>query len=406
VKSTKRPWTRAEKSLFLTPLLLALGAGGVWWWQHISTKRIFVPDSKFIFRLHFSPDNRRFIVDYSGKDDFKQSAIFDVTTRSKICDLKPPLPARETHEPNWSPDGTQIVAGYSDGSTGTVKVEINGKMEPNSIGKIVMWNAQTGRITARWSYAPPNEDSHAEVYFSRDGRKLIGDGHPPAIFDAFSGARLRRFNASVAPTGMGRFNASETLLAVAGEFYERIEVREVKSNRLLWQHKVFPVSGFRWASNNVLGVVDLQNGKETRLLLWDGNTRRPLPSPSVTEIDQMSMNDAAPLVAMTQVKGRKSPAHRGKIHNLLVWNYSSNRLEWSRKMAGALSDLDWSPDGKWLLVREENAQGHMIWIFDARGKVHFHQQTDFKLIDVLWVPDSKQLAITHRAEVEILRAIP
>lgn len=407
MKLSKRPWTRAEKSLFLVPFLILLGAGAVWRQQRAS-KWIELPHLTLIHYLQFSPDSRHLIVVGIDKvTNAERGAIFEAATRSKICDLQSPPRLQGYGYPSWSPDGTQVVAGYSDGSTGTLKTKTANAMQPNPTDKIALWNARSGRLIARWPYAPRNEDSHSNVYFSGDGRKLIGDGQPPALFDARSGARLRRFKASSGSKGSGNFNSTQDLVAIQSVSGTKFEVREVATSRVLWQPKVRSASGSIWTQNNVLGVYDFG---PKRLLLWDGNTHRILPSPPSTNVFEFSFANNAPLVAVAEVEWRNIALSNVDVKraDVLVWNYSTQRTVWSRKMEGRLFNLGWSPNGKWLAVIEENTieenpAGSQVWIFNARGEVHFQQLRKNRVWALRWAPDSKQLAIAQDGEVEIMR---
>lgn len=413
-RSPKRLWTRAEKSLLLAPLLIALASGAVWLWRERPPTLRFAADEQ-VTALEWSPDSRRLAVATLGTLSGSRYAepslfVFDARTGTKICALQPPplTPTMRTGLmlspspwwPSWSPDGTRIASGYHV-AKGAVGLKYNSP-RPDYIEKIAVWNASNGTLQSDWLYGTPKGGNFgADVVFSLDGRQLIGSGSPPALFDARSGARVRRFGSQ--QTIKSRLNTTQTLAALYGE-NPLFEVRDLRTGRVLWKPAVDYLdfySSFEWGHGDVLGLAPRH--KKEALLLWNGQTRRALPSPPLGSVSEFALSPASPLVALTNVdRTLITPT----TSTLLVWNHRLNRPLWTRPMQQDFHSLAWSPDGKWLSLVERTPADDTLQVFDAHGNLRLKRP--FRSVGLSrWSPDSKQIAVVfwkkNDAEITFVR---
>jgi dipeptidyl aminopeptidase/acylaminoacyl peptidase len=387
MKAQKRPWTRAEKLLFLAPLLIACASAGVWWRQS-TTPQISVdaPSIAFVASAQFSPDGNRLLVVSNDKKTMRYGcAVYDVETRSKICDLQSP-PSLSTgpnygvsDEPRWSPDGTRIVNGHSTGP------------------QIGVWNAQSGILQSSWLYSTADTlDYGCLASFSRDGNQIIGHGIPITIFNARSGAALRRFHSI---GGHAWLNATQTLIAVTNARYDSLKVHETKSGRLLWQCQLQQLGDVQWSKNDVLVFQHQQKTTpdshvplltHVPLVLWDSKSRKNLPSMQKINARSFWLHPNAPMVAVNSYGSNE--AEDGSIS---VWDYHRNEVVWNHDVKKIVRALAWAPNGKHLAVLEEDDNSRLLQIFNLQGQMTQEMELDIGLNSLDWSSNSKQLAIAH-----------
>ncbi len=226
MKTSRRRFSRAEKSLWLAPLLLALLGGWLWWRQRNDTKILVqTAELNYVRHVRFSPDGRRLLVVFNHKNlhiapgdelnplvnQIDDTAIYDVGNRSKICDLQAPASIGEIEWPVWSPDGTRIAAGGA--------------------GAIGLWNARNGQFQKSWPYHFKTDFAFnaPRVAFSRDGQSVIGQENPRAVFDVQSGKQVRRVVGSFESNGL-----SATRALSATQIGNTIEVCDARSHLIVW----------------------------------------------------------------------------------------------------------------------------------------------------------------------------
>ena len=402
----KRRWTRGEKWLFGAPLLILALGGAVWLWQLRAPKTIALHSAiTMVYGVEFSPDSRRLLAFSQNKYGSTGGTVYDVETRAAICGLQTPGSVRAYDWPSWSPDGKRIVAGFDEGKMGTTKVRSTYKNESylrfNIIYKIALWDAASGRLSYAVPYGPPTQEAGTEVYFAADGT-LVGLSNPPSFFDPATGAPTRIFGSSYARVQRASFNRARTLLALCNDSGSQIEVREVESDRVLWQAEVHRAFSFHWSSD-VLAIHDDGSPGKRQILLWDGKARRVLPSPPSRDVLWFHLHPHKPWVALADVNFSGFGPLRVRKSELVVWDYAAQKALWRRPMQGLLSNLKWSPDGRFVTLRDgEGASSDTAWVFDESGAVRYQkEQQEVGLIR--WAPDSKQLAITSRKQIEILK---
>jgi WD40 repeat protein len=292
---------RARDTLLATPLLLIFFVGCVWLlrYQSRNSHQILVREAPTW--LVFSPDGKRIgAFKKRAQDDRAIGSIYDTNTRTKICDVKG-SPADfgsndpiNYYPPSWSPDGQQIIAGYRDYEVGDYIIKnphgniySEGKDLANEIGKIGVWDARSGQLRRALTYAPHDELSYSgEVKFSSDGKKLIGKGAPPSLFDSATGRRLNRFQGSFKQTCEGKINESLGQVALRSLDRSALQVFDLKSGRVLWQLKPSFYSLFQW-QGDMLTVVDIGDATiratkgHASIVIWDGANRKPIPLPQI-----------------------------------------------------------------------------------------------------------------------------
>lgn len=410
----KQPWALDEKLMVFGPTLFIVGLGAVSW-RDSRTKIIALPvmmnhgnandGIHDISKIEFSPDSQRLVAVYQGQTG-GVATVFDAQTRERLADLQiPPVAAGSRavssviQDACWTLDGAYIAGIYDDGSVGPTKIPTDdaNKFRFNMQHHIATWSATSGNLIWTQPYAVTSYDSYAKLQYSSNGKTLIGQGTPAVLFDAATGAPLTPADDS-APTG--EFNFDGSLLAVTRKADKVLEVRDVKTRRVLWQPKIkrpFP----QWSKNNVLGVFDYRAKNDARLLLWDGKTRRALPTPPAHYVTDFALHPRRLLVAFAEVKLTKSPSPKIESSVLRVWDAATQKELWHRPMTGEIN-LSWSPDGRWLCAVERAGvyPQATLWIFDAQGAVQSRfSRGAVGLVE--WSPNSKTLAITGLNQIEM-----
>jgi WD40 repeat protein len=408
--TSRRRWTSSEKLLFLAPILFVAISGVVWHRQRHSAKWLAMPAGSSLYNWQFSPDSRKLLViddrkgagkSPSGTGRVLYGAILETTDLLKEVELDiPPGDLSFRAAASWSPDGSRITVGYRDGSRTNIPIKSKYRSGFASVdnGKIALWDARSGQLLKQWLYAPPQEDSTASVRFSRDAKRLLGYGIPPAIFDAASGQRLRRLGPAPPPFSrggfvMGDFSGDESSIAVASEGRRHFEVNDLQTGQVLWRPRVKFVLELAWSKENVLGMLDLANDspRQKRLLLWDGNTKKPLADLPGVKVSTFALNDHGPLVAVTQERPPRPIPGDTVLETLSIWNYRTGQMTWKHEFGRSIRDLKWSPDGKWLALREDMTDGGKVWVFDTSGNLVYRKRGDDSVLSMLWSPDSKWL---------------
>ena len=411
----KQPWTLDEKIMVGVPALFIAGFG-LFSWQGSRATVIEVPSVishsdpddgiNDINQIEFSPDSQRLAVVHQGVDG-GEATVFDAQSRERLTDLQTPpmLPGWRGGAPViqdvcWTLDGAYLAGIYNDGAVGPTKIKTNYKPYSrfNIQHKIATWSASSGHLIWTRRYANTSADSYAHLQVSRDGATLIGQGTPAVLFDAATGTPQTPANDS-APSGNYNFDAS--LIAVTRQAEKRLEVREVKTKRVLWRLQG-QRSHAQWAQNNVLGALDYPVKNDVRLRLWDGQMRRALPAPASRNVGEFTLHPRRSLVAYCEVEYEKTKSREVKSSVLRVWDSASRREIWNYPMSGALK-LDWSPDGNWLCAIEWSGAfpGATLWIFDAQGAVKSRFSRG-AVNFVKWAPNSKTLAIAELNQIEIV----
>lgn len=396
------------------PTLFILGLGAVSW-RDSRTKIIALPAAvnhtdpndgiNDINKIEFSPDSERLVAVYQGANG-GVATVFDAHKRERLADLEiPSLPAGSPaivpviQDACWTLDRAYISGIYDDGSVGKTKIKTGegNKVRFNTQHKIATWSATSGNLIWTQPYAKTSEDSNAKLRYSSAGKTLIGQGTPAVLFDAASGAPLTA-NDDSAPTG--EFNFDGSLIAITRPSDKMLEVRDMKTRRVLWHPKLkrpFP----QWSKNNVLGVFDYRAKNDRRLQLWDGKTRRVVPAPPSHHVAEFALHPSQNQLAFAEVKFKKSPSREVESSVVRVWNFALQKEIWQRPMSGPMN-LSWSPNGRWLCAVERTGvypQG-TLWIFDAQGEVQSRfNRGAVGLVE--WSPDSKTLAIAGLNQIEM-----
>jgi dipeptidyl aminopeptidase/acylaminoacyl peptidase len=435
MKLNKR-WTLAEKSLLVAPLLVLAFGGALQWRKAHQTRWLALPDTNSP-RLYFSPDSQQALaVSHGLRSSFEELGVYDLDNQFKVCTLQlPPLNQSIGLQfifPDWSPDGKRIASVYTQLSARFIAGSKGPSTSRRFTTKFAVWDAKSGRLLGHWSYPSVHADQLAQMNFSKDGRRLLGSGASPTVFDAVSGAPLCQHHSK--PRSGGLFNEQENLIALGDDQHqvqvlgyappgyapEALAKNRTVTPQVLWKSQQSPVKNrfFRltWNFENVLGFIDSVSPTQKRQLrLWDGNARRVLPSYPGTEVVNFAFNGHAPLVAInvslvapSQKKGISflSPTRQ----NLVIWNYRTGRVEWSRLVGGPFG-VRWSPDGKMLVVdemlkttlaeRAANQRKSMIRVLGVKGEVLKQAPRDY-FQGTLWSPDSKSLAIAGQDGIEIV----
>lgn len=407
----KRKWTRGEKGLVGVPALLFAAVGLVLWRQVSVPPTIRLPDAEtnhpsndpVVRSLDFSPDGRRLVVVYWNNSSNFQNAIFDTRTCVQVGALQFPTAFPDTRL-DWSPDGSRIVGAYNMGG-GRVKTKagttkFNSKFSFN----VAMWSAATCNLMWTAPYAPAPQDSAvSQLRFSADGRVIVGEGRPLALLDAATGAQLGLAASHFKSAGWSWLNRDRTLLAQNNGDATQIQVREARTGRVLWNPKVGRAGIFYWSPSDVLAISDFHGTNDRRLLLWDGQTRRPLPAPPTRHAARFIVNPRKSWVAISEITYAGADGQTAQSSSLWVWNYATQKTVWRAPMRGFVF-CNWSPNGRYLASAEtENAEHEAtLRIFDAKGALQrelYEDAVDF----LVWAPDSKQLAVAGENQIQIVR---
>jgi dipeptidyl aminopeptidase/acylaminoacyl peptidase len=389
----KQNLTRGEKWLFASPLICLGFVGVAWLRQGVEPESLIVEGATTISSLEFSPDGRGLLVTfYKGAKAFNTGRIYDVESRSKICDLQEPpqLTNEPTNSPNdtpygyfsWSSDGKNLVA--------------------HNYRKVAIWNTRTGLVQANYSYPSTTKYPRSlELRFSPDGKSLIGEGVPPAVYEMNTGRRLNRPNGAIMNEAQIELSENGQLLA---SFYVekfRFVVMDTKTKRILWEPTLYGEFSFIW-SGDLLFVHDSMNltGEPRRLLVWNGRTRQKMPSPppplgadNHDATGGWRLNPRNKTIAYYQSftpynKPNVAVAYKSE---LIVWDFGASQVLWRRKFDYSLSNLLWSPDGSlFSVVLKTPSQEERIQVFDKTGKLVYEHKN---VTRASWSPDSREMAV-------------
>jgi Tol biopolymer transport system component len=408
--------TRGLKSLVSVSLIFVLFAGGMWSLRKTQPEALHLPKSHIVTSLTFSPDGKRVIAFYDSLANKKSvGRVFDMETRTELSTLEKPSTVWVDDtlsifsRPAWSPDSRQIVLGYREFTKSAFNVidpyhetDYSGSNQNNSYQESVkfgVWNAETGKIESDWKYAPVSQSPQGEsVRFSTDGKRFIGEGSPPILFDGKTGKHLNIVRSNFRTPITGTFSPDLNLVAVRPLRRDGLQLIEVASRKVLWQPKIGPISNIIWR-NNVMGAIETKTEKDgqysgnSRVLLWDGATRKPLPPISLPNSNFLSSLKFSPDNRRLAFFHHKPPSIRdfNNLTTMVVWDYKKNRELWRYPVRSYMNGCEWSPDGQWLstVVSGDNDEPNRLKIFDRNGKIHKVQE--FYGINRAWSPDSKSI---------------
>lgn len=410
-KSPKSPWTRAEKSLLLAPLLIALASGGIWWWQ--KSRAVSIP-AKYVETLHFSPDGRFLAVGDSlqlpNKPYTGVVTIYDAQSGAFVCDLKVPRPWSNLLEPVWANHGSIIAASVFDLTPGSLTSSVG---KTNYVYKLAVWDVPSGRLRFYAPVAPANEWAWiSKSHFSRDGRFLFAENDPPAVFSAQTGARLRSFTRKTTEQveNMGFFfDADSKLLLQRPQDVSIVKVSDGKTLQSLPIHTKGRLNGLsadgqfatfvtsHW--NTRIGFVD-----KWTLQLWNLKTQRTVSVPALYSSDDQVFAPHDDRLAIVN-HNPQPPTDRPTREiggQLLVYDCAKSRVVWKIPMPTDFSVLRWSPDGRFLAMRELQLHEDNVRVFDARsGALKWSKIAYASNVHLEWAPDSHHLALSSSDAVQI-----
>ncbi|RYG68006.1 WD40 repeat domain-containing protein [bacterium] len=389
----KRRWTWGEKALFLAPLLILVGAGALWWGKKQGPQWLAAPEGMEVVNCSYSPDGKRLAAVLFGGNGASRGIIYDVASLSPVCELdKPAVSSWVLGELVWAPDGKSLALDFDD------KMNLG-----KELSKFVQWDAANGRTIGQWHYGVPSNEwgnQLTKVKFSSDGQKVLSDRVPPVIYETSTGKPLSRFFPQKDPKpgrpNRGEWNSDGKLLALISTDNEHFEVQDTKSGRVLWQPKIEWINSAHWSRQGVLGALGNFGKRKSNLLLWDGQTRKPLPLPPSNSVGFIEFSSQNGLMALSEVSPSRKP------HKLIVWNYRANRMLWAKEMRGQLHNFQWSPDGKSFLVTETDRGQRRFLIGNGQGEVIREIGTDTTSA-AQWAPDSKSVAVRHGFGIEIIK---
>ncbi len=406
---TKRPYTRAEKALFLAPLLFVLLGVGAWWWKSLLPVSIEVGEVR---EIAWSPDGRKLLVSTCRNRYVyaNAAAVYDTQSGSLETRLSVPIVAMSLENLAWSPDGLQIAAGTTRFLKGPLRLKVKGKIERNQPGEVSIWNAATGAQTRVFSYASPQEWQWPYVEWARDGR-LWGVGLPPALFDAATGRRARHFGPPITPPLYQRsqFNPDHTLLWTSN--LTNAALYEIPSGKLVRRMKFSDTPSIRWGPGDVLALSlndpwkpgALRSGK---LRIVEARTGRLLNAPPVGYASEMDF--AAPgQVAIVDTKWRmqEGAGMIAEASRVVMWDYRARRELWQVVAAPSgfrhWTRLSCSPDKRLVCaVGVGDKHNLVIWEAASGREIWRHGIADPNL-SLRWSPDSKRLASWGDGSVKI-----
>ncbi len=427
----KKRLTRGEKWLFASPLLFLAIAGVLWAWQKAAPLSLKLPDSETVWSMKFSPDGKRLVAFVAARQsDDSTIRVFDLESRSRLRDLSVvPTSSGDIRYlgPSWSPDGESVVANY---------VDTYGRL------RIAIWDADSGMVKADYPL-PPSKFIGLGAYslFSPDGKYLVGGGLHPAVLDAVTGSRVDSTDSASTQDSWSQLSQQvglwsgddyktwrkqklglETVRENGGNRFKdvRVWVVDAKTKRTVWKPKLRKLNTFMW-ENEILAVLDYPNYKwdatklfnidedernklkqQARLYLWDGKTRKQLPSPPILPIagirDFKFHPDGKSIGYCTYTETWDEGTHPNSSNELVWWDYRENRVRMRIPLREHVSGLQWSPKGKWLIAygpsinqNRNYSYQFSMWVFDQTGKLRYSRDTQNNTYH--WSPDEKQLAI-------------
>jgi len=404
----KKRLTRGEKWLFASPLFFLVIAGAFWQWREKAPVELVMPDDSEVTSLEFSPDGKRLavvlkrttivmgILSYLNTN--LSGAVYDLKSRSLVCSLSPDFSAANGgrvptmcivfNAPAWSPDGNRIAA-----SMVTSVIPPANKF----VGRFKVWDVSDGRTQSEHSFQLNSFWPSGKLRFSSDGQTLIGGDIPASHFDVWTGKRLNQPDKSFGKS-FSKWSEPLGLVASRRADAEDFRVVDLKTKRVIWKPPVKNAAQFDWYGD-WLCVKDVipsvgQCPVVNRLLLWNGRTRQPLPSPPLpagVEIKSFSFNPAGKTLFYSYGQWTKT----GYQAAVAAWDYHANRVVWrNENMPETLINLQPSPDGKWVMALDslgnDSNSGYILYVFDGTGKILFK----YGAIGYAtrWSSDSKQLA--------------
>lgn len=330
----KRPWTRGEKALLFSPLLLALGAGLLQWAPSLGRRVFVVPrilatvPGNNLRHVRLSPDGRVLVA--TGQTDSNKDPadgalfLWDAHTLAPLPGIASPLVRDSTGF--WSRNSRDSIAFSPDSQ----------KLAFSS-GPFQVWDLKTRRplwTTAIGSY---------QADYSPDGKKIAIQSHDKlALLDARSGQVKHnwKIKQSYGKTVL-RWSPDGQLLATV--------------NSIQRQENIGPVGG----------KIELRDATGKKL--------REIES-EFTEAFHFAP-DSQSLVSIGEYYVDKKAEYRGggssNISHARCFDVSSGRLKWERiseginyKKRDSYRDVIFSPDGTMVAVHATTQ--HQILLLEAQ----------------------------------------
>jgi WD40 repeat protein len=279
---------------------------------------------------------------------------------------------------DWSPDGSELAVGYSDGTVQilnaagqlvrTLQIDLGirhtidwhpteNKIAIAAGGNIYVLDARTGATLL----SSPSEDSEGFlVQWSPDGETLAvsgaapGDNHAIYLLDPSTGAILR---------------------SISGPHADALTAME-------WSP-----DGSHIASGDGDGLV----------VIWDTATRQPVVQFLET---QTPGGDWVKSLAWSPDGTRIATA--GDFQTVQVWNAATGQRLFAVQPEHSVEDIAWSPDGTRIAGVQQNA----FFVWDAQTGQEVDSISGIGSVSVVaWSPDGTQLAYSGAGEtVEIVHA--
>ncbi|RYG63612.1 hypothetical protein EON80_20900 [bacterium] len=382
-------------ALFIIPTAFIFGGLRAKRVLTIEPTEIKLVKAEYPRRLLFSPDSKRLLVN---------SEIYDVQANAKICELRPPFGGNAV----WSPDGQRIVSAFDTKPYFRQRSEF--ETPPPNVIKIRVWDSTSGSgltscpFGAEFKYAGIDNLS-----FTGDGQKLIAAGFPFQLLDARNGQPLQRFTPSdkkAEGQGVrGDLGPAENLIVWRYDKKQRLEVIDLKTNRPVWQSPMTEIGALtlKWGRRNVLGLIQADLSQKTiHLNLWDGNKRQLLPIVPIEGAFKFALNDQSDLVAVGHGEideTRDQPFFNNRI---TLYDYRARKSLLSIAQPQMPDHLEWSPNGKYLLVQEGPAGlSKRLSVYNLSGQLVLTSREQGVAL-ATWSPDSKHIAAALLGGVRLL----
>ncbi len=413
----KKPISPETIPLFSIPILLIIAAiafkGGKNQEPVVIDLSDFKPVSSFdqISWLAYSPDGKKL-----GLANNSLVRVYDATTNAKICDLATTPSSRkdpylDNPRPAWSDDGRHIGALCSSWVFRRLKpgeyVNRGGKVygfDRKDVRRFAVWDAQSGSLTSEVLYGQrrysDTEYLHPQsLRFTAYDKRLFGEEAPRERFDA-DGERVKLPDGKLTKYEHLYYNEAVGQLAVMGEKGHSVQVIDTKNKKVLWKIEDTRIQSMKWAKN-VLCVVTTYYGSNNKLLLWDGKTRKELPTPPV-KFELIPANMYAPLgddaMVFSVIKAKYSRTRQPYWHHELVaWDFRQNRMLWRTTTEHFMNRLQVSPDGKLISALAYNGFDAVgLHIFDATGRHRAEYGSSSE--KYIWSPDNRHIAMLSEPE--------
>ncbi|HZU34473.1 MAG TPA: WD40 repeat domain-containing protein, partial [Gemmataceae bacterium] len=268
-------------------------------------------------------------------------------------------------------------------------------------GTITLWDVNTGRLLP---ISPDPVTAVSAVWFSADGRQVIGSADRLMAWDAANGRLVREYPASSATPFPYALSVDGALAASAGREHDLPAIdlwdtRSGKQVRTLRPPGNEPIMALRFTPD---GHRLISGGGDETVRVWEVATGRVLYTLEGhgAVVNRLAISRDGRWLASASDRGRADPDVR-------LWDLSKGRevRHFHPRFAWA-SALAFSSDGRYLAVGGEAPHGGersvaQVWETATGKEWRVFTGPKGGISCVAWSPDDRMLAVGDRAMMEI-----